>query len=138
MDYAIVRTAGIFGLKNDFVETVLKQVNMKNNFKAYTNLKNSPTFIKDIASMLNIIISEKRTGTFHCAGSESISRYGFALKVAKTFKFDGALILPENIDLSDDLRPSDLSMDSSSSYKILNYQPQGIEKILQSNRNIWA
>ena len=135
--YAIVRTAGIFGLKNDFVEAVIKQVKMKNEFKAYTNLKNSPTFIKDLALMLNIIIGERRTGTFHCAGSESISRYDFALKIAKVFQLDEALIVPENIDLSHDPRPSDLSMDSSWTYKTLNYHPQGIEKILQTNRNIW-
>jgi dTDP-4-dehydrorhamnose reductase len=136
-DYAIVRTAGIFGLKNDFVETVIKQMKMKDKFKAYTNLKNTPTFIKDLASMLNIIIGQRRRGTFHCAGSESVSRHDFALKIAKILQLEQASISPENIDFSHDPRPSDLSMDSSRTYKILNYHPQGIEKILQTNRNIW-
>lgn len=137
-DYAIVRSAGIFGLKNDFVGVVTKRLKEKSTFHAYTNLKNSPTFIKDLTSMLNIIIGERRTGIFHCAGSESISRYDFALKIAKVFQLDKALIVPDNIDLSRDLRPSDLSMDSSRTYETLNYHPQGIEMILQTNRNIWG
>lgn len=136
-DCAIVRTAGIFGLKNDFVETVIKQVRMRNKFKAYINLKNSPTFIKDLASMLNVIIGQRHTGTFHCAGSESLSRYDFALKIAKIFQLEQSFIFPENIDLSHDPRPSDLSMDSSRTYKTLNYNPQSIERILQANRDIW-
>lgn len=136
-DYAITRTAGIFGLKNDFVEAVTKQVKMKNKFKAYANLKNSPTFIKDLALMLNMVIGERRTGIFHCAGSESVSRYDFALKITKAFQLEEALIVPEDIDLSHDLRPPDLSMDSSWTYKTLGYHPKGIEKILQTNRNIW-
>jgi len=84
-DYAVVRSAGIFGLKNDFVETVLDNVRHKSIFYAYANLKNTPTFIKDFSSMLHKIISKGHIGTFHCAGSESISRYDFAIKVAENF-----------------------------------------------------
>lgn len=137
-DYAIARTAGIFGLKNDFVGIVIKQLKVGNKFKAYTNLKNTPTFIKDMALMLNVIIAEKRVGTFHCAGSESVSRYDFTLKIAKAFRLDERLILPESLDLSRDPRPADLSMESSSTYKILNYYPQGIDNILLANRDTWS
>lgn len=136
-DYAIIRSAGIFGLGNDFVEVVIRQLRAGRLFNAYTNLKNSPTFIKDLAAMFNIIIEKRLLGIFHCAGSESISRYDFALKIAKAFQLNDTLVVAENIDLLGDPRPSDLSMDSSRSYEVLDYYPQNIGNILKTNMSIW-
>lgn len=136
-DHAIIRTAGIFGLKNDFVGTVIKHLQQKSVFYAYTNLKNTPTFIRDLSSMLHIIINKRHIGIFHCAGSESISRYDFAFKIAKAFQFEESLIAAAKLDLSNDLRPSDLSMDCSRTYKILKYYPEDIQANLRSHNDIW-
>lgn len=136
-DYAIVRTAGIFGLKNDFVENVIRHVQHKAVFHAYANLKNSPTFIRDFSLMLYAIINKGLKGIFHCAGPESLSRYDFALKICKVFKFEKGLIAPADLDLAKDIRPPDLSMDCSRTYKSLGYYPEGIEADLESYSSIW-
>lgn len=137
-EYAIVRSAGVFGLKKDFVETVIKTLMQGSVFRAYTNLKNSPTFIKDLSSMLRIIITNKKyTGIFHCAGPESLSRYDFALKIAKVFGFEKNLIVSEKLNLLSDIRPPDLSMDCKQTYEVLRYCPNDIESILRSHIGIW-
>lgn len=137
-DYAIIRTAGIFGLNNDFVETVIKKLKQKSVFHAYTNLKNNPTFIKDLSSMLQIIVGKKHIGTFHCAGSESIARYDFAVKVSKAFQLEQSFIVPTNLDLLNDVRPFDLSMDCIWTYRSLKYFPKDIETTLQWHKNVWV
>jgi len=134
---AIVRSAGIFGLKNDFVGTVIGSLKTKSSFNAYTNLINSPTFIKDLSSMLQLIVIKGYTGIFHCAGSESISRYNFAVKISKVFGFERSLIVPEKLNLSNDIRPSNLSMDCEKTYKKLGYYPEDIESILCSHVDTW-
>lgn len=130
-DFAIVRTAGIFGLKNDFIDVVCAKLKQKETFHAFTNLKNSPTFIKDLGCMLQIIIKKNHQGTFHCAGSESLSRYAFALKIAEHFHFEKSLIVPEELALSNDPRPTDLSMSCTQSYATLSYYPKRISEILE-------
>lgn len=136
-DYAIIRTAGIFGMKNDFVDTVLKQLKQKLAFQAFANLKNSPTFIRDLSLMFHIIISKRMIGTFHCAGPESLSRYDFAVKISKIFRLPGNLVVPANLDFSTDVRPQDLSMDCTWTYRKLGYRPEGIDACLRSHSNIW-
>jgi len=132
-DFTIVRTAGIFGMRNDFVDLVWTKLKHKEKFHAYVNLKNSPTYIKDFAIMLVAIIKNDHQGTFHCAGSESLSRYDFALKIAEHFIFDKSLIVPEELNHSKDPRPADLTMDCARTYKILDYYPKNILEILKSN-----
>lgn len=136
-DYAIIRTAGIFGLKNDFVSNIIETLNNKLEFYAYTNLKNNPTFIKDLISMLDIIIRKRHIGTFHCTGSDTITRYEFAIKVTEAFRLSKCLIIPSHLDLINDVRPPNLSMDCTWTYKTLGYFPKGIDTILRYNRNIW-
>jgi len=136
-DHAIIRTAGIFGLNKDFVETVIKTLKQRSKFQAYTNLKNSPTFIKDLSLMLHAVIIKRHIGTFHCAGSESISRYDFAVKVSEAFGLEKSLVVPACLDTSSDIRPPDLSMDCISTYRTLGCCPKRIGEILRLNRDIW-
>ena len=52
----------------------------------------TPTFIDDLAPVLNTLIQEKATGKFHAGGTEAVSPYIAALKVAETFDLDKNLI----------------------------------------------
>jgi dTDP-4-dehydrorhamnose reductase len=136
-NYALVRTSGIFGMNGDYVTMVLYKIKNNQVFEAFTNLKNNPTFIVHLCDMLKIIIQNDLIGIFHCTGQESISRYQFALKVASVFECEKKNILPALLDLSNDPRPEDLSMDSVKTYNSLNYFPDTISVILQANKNLW-
>jgi dTDP-4-dehydrorhamnose reductase len=51
-----------------------------------------PTFIDDIVNALDVLIHLNQTGIFHIVGSQAITPYEAALKIAQTFNFDESLI----------------------------------------------
>ena len=95
---AIIRTMVLYGLG----------LNVKSNFALwlYNNLKDgkplrvvddqfgNPTLADDLAYAILKIIELERTGVYHIAGSDMISRYDFALILARVFNFNKKLITP--------------------------------------------
>jgi len=95
---AIIRTMVLYGLG----------LNVKSNFALwlYNNLKDgkplrvvddqfgNPTLADDLAYAILKIIELERTGVYHIAGSDMISRYDFALALARVFNFNKKLITP--------------------------------------------
>ena len=135
--YAILRTSGIFGMKTDFVSTVLEHLSADAPFSAYNNLINTPTFIEDFANMLHEIIKNNFTGIFHCSGREALSRFEFARMIARVFSFKESLIRSASLDFTSDIRPRSLVIDSARTYRQLNYFPDPIENILSKHKKIW-
>jgi dTDP-4-dehydrorhamnose reductase len=135
--YAILRTSGIFGMKTDFVSTVIEHLSADAPFSAYNNLINTPTFIEDFANMLHGIIKNNLTGHFHCSGREALSRFEFARMIARVFSFKESLIRSTSLDFTSDIRPRSLVIDSARTYHQLNYFPEPIEDILLKHKKIW-
>ena len=52
-----------------------------------------PTIVDDIALGLLRIVERNKSGLYHISGSEYISRFDFAVKLAEVFGFDKKLIL---------------------------------------------
>ncbi len=96
--YAIVRTIVLYGngksVKQNFALWVIE--NLKNNhpIKAATDQIGSPTYVHDLAFGLLRIVEQDGEGIYHLSGSESLSRYDFAVRIADVFGFDTALIEP--------------------------------------------
>lgn len=122
-DFAIVRTAQIYGLPGDFVGLVYDALLSGDHFKAYSNLVNCPTWVGDLHAMVDAIVAFGYRGIFHCVGPEASSRYDFALAVAAAFSLDTDLIHPEALDFSKDIRPSAVRLDGTSTYKTLRVSP---------------
>ena len=94
----IIRTMVLYGLG----------INVKSNFAlwVHNNLKDgktirvvddqfgNPTFADDLAYAILKIIELERTGIYHIAGADIVSRYDFALSLADVFKFNKKLITP--------------------------------------------
>ena len=55
---------------------------------------NSPIYSLDLAKILVAVVEQKLQGIYHVAGSTPISRYKFALEVAKHASLDETLIQP--------------------------------------------
>lgn len=137
-NYALVRSSGIFGCKGDFVDIVIKKLKQENNFYAFDNLYNNPTFIMDFNEMIREIIDRNLNGIFHCAGSETVSRFEFAKAIAKTFGLREDLIKPASLDFSKDVRPQNLGLNNQKTYERLNYFPNRIGEILSNNKDVWS
>ncbi|WP_149031241.1 SDR family oxidoreductase [Moorena producens] len=120
-NYAIVRTAQLYGFPGDFVSLVCKALTSHQDFTAFTNLVNCPTWINDLFAMLNKIILHDSQGIFHCVGSEAVSRYQYACKIAEAFALDSSYIKAVNLDFSTDIRPPVVRLSGASTYNHLQF-----------------
>lgn len=122
-DYAIIRTAQLYGVSKDFVSLVYNTLSSYRRFRAYSNLVNCPTWSGDLFAMLHKIIQHNLLGVFHCVGPEALSRYQFACMIAKEFNLNSSYIKPQEIDFSRDIRPPVVRLSGISTYKTLGVYP---------------
>ncbi len=95
LDYMILRPAypyRAFFERNDFVRGLIDKLNKQEPLKMVTDHIMTPTFIDDIANALNILIQTDQKGIFHVVGSQSVTPYDAAIKIAQEFGLDQALI----------------------------------------------
>jgi dTDP-4-dehydrorhamnose reductase len=81
-----------FPLKKDFVHAILGRLQNNQPVTGVTDHLMSPTFLDDIAKALDVLIEQNQTGIFHVVGSEFISPYDAAMKMANVFDLDKSLI----------------------------------------------
>lgn len=122
-DYAIVRTAQLYGFRGDFVSLVWDALTSNQEFIAFANLVNCPTWIDDLFAMLNKIIGHGSQGIFHCVGPEAVSRYKYACEIAEAFALDSSYIKPVNLDFANDIRPPVVRLNGASTYDSLQVYP---------------
>lgn len=60
----------------------------------YTDTFFSPLYVVDLAEALLEMLKAKLTGLYHVVSPESISKYGFGVRIADKFGFDSRLITP--------------------------------------------
>lgn len=129
-DYAIVRTAQVYGFNGDFVSLVAQALTAHQTFTAFANLANCPTWIGDLLPMVQKIIDDGRQGIFHCVGPEAMSRYQFACEIANTFGLNTASIQAVNVDFSTDIRPPIVRLNGTSTYEMLQVYPRKVKENL--------
>ncbi len=96
--HAIIRTMIIYGtgknLRLNFALWLIEKLKNKEPVNIVNDQFGQPTIVDDLALALLMIVNRDKTGLFHVSGSEYISRYEFALKLAEVFGFDKRLVLP--------------------------------------------
>ena len=96
--YAIIRTMIIYGtgknLRLNFALWLIDKLGKNEPVTIVDDQFGMPTINDDIAWALVKIVDLDRTGIYHISGSEYLSRYAFALKLADIFEFDRKLIIP--------------------------------------------
>ncbi len=131
-NYAIVRTAQLYGFSGDFVSLVCEALIAHEEFIAFSNLVNCPTWIRDLFPMINKIIDQDRCGIFHCVGPEAMSRYEYACEIAKAFSLDTTYIKAVELDYSMDIRPPVVRLNGASTYEALQLYPGRLKDNLPS------
>ncbi len=81
-----------FPLKKDFVHAMLGRLQNNQPITGVTDHLMTPLFLDDMAYALDALIAKNQTGIFHVVGSEFISPYDAAIKIAETFDLDKTLI----------------------------------------------
>lgn len=95
---AIVRPMIIYGtgkkLRLNFALWLIEMLKNGKPVNIVDDQFGQPTIVDDIALGLLRIVEREKTGIYHISGSEYLSRYDFALKLAEVFGFDKKLINP--------------------------------------------
>lgn len=89
VDAAIVRTNVVYGPSAshpDFVRYVLRTLDAGQTVRAAQDQFSNPTYVDDLADAVLRIARRRRTGLYHVAGADYLSRYDFAMKIAQIFK----------------------------------------------------
>ncbi|HTY91597.1 MAG TPA: dTDP-4-dehydrorhamnose reductase [Methanocella sp.] len=132
--YAIARTSVVYGnARQNFVTWVRDSLVKKQSIKVVTDQYNSPTLSYDCAEAIAALIKNNAQGIYHTAGGERISRFDFAMKIARFYGLDASLIEPVTSDTLKQKakRPADSSLDVSKIgryHKMLNIM-DGLKKM---------
>lgn len=128
-NYTICRTANVFGRGGNFFNFVLDALERNRTIGVYKDAFFTPTYIGYLMSSIKELIEMDYRGIIHIAGSERMSRYDFALKMAEAFGKDKTLIKPIKRG-SGELIAKDSSLNCEYSRKILKNLCPSVEESL--------
>lgn len=96
-DFLIVRTTVVFGNEKQQKNFVFGLINsLKNGLikKVPVDQIGSPTYVFNLAQVVEELLHKNKTGVYNVAGSDVIDRYSFALKICSEFGLDQRLVIP--------------------------------------------
>ena len=138
---AIARTCVIYGSqpasgKVNFALWILKGLAEGKAVKVVVDQYITPTLNTNLARMVLELAERRQKGVYHLAGATRISRYDFAVKIAKTFGLDENNIVRSRMSemMWAAKRPVDSSLDISKASRCLNAKPWCIKEALRTLR----
>ncbi len=96
--HLILRTMVLYGfasgVKSNFALWLVESLGKKFPVRVVDDQTGNPTLVDDLAYAITSAIELGRTGLYHVAGRDIVSRFDFACRLARIFGFDEALITP--------------------------------------------
>lgn len=96
--FLIVRTNVLYGIAErvnpNFFTWVFNKLKNDERIRVVTDQFNNPALVDDLARAILELTSKKFSGSINIAGSEYLSRYDFAQKIAEEFELDKNKIDP--------------------------------------------
>ncbi len=96
--FVIIRTMILYGagynVKMNFALWLVKNLTEGKPVKGVDDQIGNPTLVDDLAYAILKIIELEREGTYHIAGPDLVSRYDFALTLARLFSMNKKLVTP--------------------------------------------
>ena len=137
----IARTCVIYGSrpasgKVNFALWLLSNLNSGKEVRVVTDQFITPTLNTNLAAMVLEAADRRLCGVYNLVGATRISRYDYALELAREFDLDKSLILPSR--MADLMwaakRPIDSSLDTSKARAELMERPLPLNKALRTLR----
>ena len=98
MRFLIVRTMVLYGIaaevKSNFALWLIRSLEERKPVRIVEDQFGNPTLVDDLAHGIISAMELDKTGTYHIAGRDIISRYSFAVKLAEVFGLEKELITP--------------------------------------------
>jgi dTDP-4-dehydrorhamnose reductase len=91
----IVRTSWLYGDGNNFVRTMLKLGNEREELRVVNDQYGCPTSTKDLANAMLALIQTQHYGTYHAANTGVTTWYDFAKKIFELSGNDRVKVLPQ-------------------------------------------
>lgn len=132
----ILRTSVVFdGAHQNFFTWAISELQQNDEVDAVTDQIASPTYAPNLAEICIEAVKENRTGIYHAAGPDQISRYDALIQVKEVLDISGT-IKPINMnDLSwTAKRPKDSSLDISKLVHEFDTKPISISEAFQRIR----
>lgn len=108
-NYAIIRTNVIYGPSSngygDFIRWLIDSMIEGEEINIVHGQFSNPTYVRDLARAIDVIVKNDLTGIYHVAGADYLSRYEIALKTAEVLGFNQNLIKA--------IEPSELKQDAA-------------------------
>jgi dTDP-4-dehydrorhamnose reductase len=101
--------------KDSLAEWIVKQLTAGKPVPGFSDVRFCPVLVNDLAELLLALLERNFSGIFHVVGSESVSKYEFARRVASCFGFDPNQVVATSV-LDAKLkarRPRDTSLNTS-------------------------
>jgi dTDP-4-dehydrorhamnose reductase len=74
--------------KESLAESILKQLTLGKVVPGFSDVHFCPVLANDLAEVLLALLDQNLSGLYHIVGSERVTKYEFARRVASTFGFD--------------------------------------------------
>ena len=88
-DYILIRTSWLYGVKGkNFVQTILEKAKTTPTLTVVDDQVGSPTYTKDLAAAIDLLIEQNAKGIFHLTNRGSCSWYQFAVKILQESGLD--------------------------------------------------
>ncbi|HLB01341.1 MAG TPA: dTDP-4-dehydrorhamnose reductase [Bacteroidota bacterium] len=99
ISHTIVRTMVLYGqarkVKPNFALWLITELKEGRTVKVVSDQIGNPTLADDLAFGITKIVELKKSGVYHIAGPDIMSRLAFAKETARIFQLDGSLIHPQ-------------------------------------------
>jgi len=108
--------------RHSFTDIILRCLYEGKIFKAFNDVYFTPILISDLACVVLKLIKLKATGVFNIVSDLRVSKYEFALSVARIFGFNDSLVNPISIVTVPSLvnRPRDMSLSNQKVCSLIN------------------
>lgn len=83
--------------KESLAEWILKQLGLATVVPGFSDVYFCPVLANDVAEVLLALLDQNLSGLYHIVGSERISKYEFARRVASTFGFDPGQVISTHL-----------------------------------------
>ncbi len=96
-DHLVVRPSVIYGwddTRTNFATWMMTSVRDGKSVTIVTDWIGSPTLADSLAEACLNLLDAREGGVYHLAGKDALSRYDFAMRLAKAFALDTSLIKP--------------------------------------------
>lgn len=139
---AIVARVSIYGWnaqdKESLAEWVLRRLEQGADVPGFTDVFFTPILVNDLVPVLFAMLQHELVGLYHVTGSERISKFEFARRVATTFGFDPGRVAPcqvQDMNLRAP-RPLDVSLNTGKIQIALGRSMPGVDSGLFAFREL--